>query len=577
MGVQAVLHNLPRFTWRLRSASNEWQPPNDDSYFWADLVTLKTTHDYEQSNQFVFLFPVLLLISLWCVFQLVLCSLQQRDFADDDKVHWRKGRLKTCTYRLQCIVFTLALGAMVTVVVYVIIFSSELSHIGEKLNDSWEPYQESLESGSEVLTLINNTRNGLYVLNESGVEVDDLEEKLKTANDLFTDYYSIANEINWRSSEYDIVYQQNGIRDVSLVWFGFCMLMFLLVYFKGNLYGRHFCCGLDSASRFFLDLFVLLGVTVIFSVVFAQLALSIQVADVCADFDGSVEKIVAEEAKPVWNITLYYVYCDGRFDYRSGLDDGYEIIVECEEQIAEVVEDVNSSALNTSVKVVASNVESWFTQTLYNVAWLVFNGTDCNATGIHKEYAAVKEAICYDGLNDWFILYLLQSVVGCLLILSRCCFWRCCRQEVNALPRSVSNSASQDFWVSCQNELDALPPSINLGKLALLPENRKENSQFQPYYGSIVCESLVVAPNRALSLSDRAMKAEINKLTRKLRSIRMDGDRERAAEAMKASGSSPFAVEKSMAIIRREGLEMVHVPVLKPGKKKKTMIKRFRR
>jgi len=523
MDVQAILHSVPRFTWSLESTNNAWQPPENWD-FWKDLSS--KSPPYEQSMQVLLLSPLIFLFSAWFLYQCIVCSI---NFCkSSERVHI--GRLKPCVRCWLMVMLAVALGAMISVVVYTILLGKQFLVIEKWVNKSYVPYHNAMTNTTTILSLLNNSSSVLNSLDESGVNISDIEGSFEMAFNELNKYYSVASDIDWTFSEEDKAYQRKVFRDVSLLWLFLCVLLFVLTWFRGWLYGKY-CCGLYLWFRLLFCLVLLVGIIIIIGLVAAQFALSVQVADVCDDFAGSVHKVINQTENPSSSdVALYYIYCDGRFDYREDLQNGYELLLNNSDAVFSCVEHVNSSsAFNNSTKYMAMELWSLYQETITKSGWLVYTGTDCNATGIHKNCLEVEDLVCTSALNDWCLLWLLQLLTGCFLIFSNCFFHSCCRKQEFAKPLT-ERFVQTDYYARVDDGAVILkyPPFPETGEV---------------YSGS---------PSNEKTRSQQGLKAEVQTYVSKLRSV-SSTERELYAEKLKSQGFSCYAVEKAMAILRREG------------------------
>merc|ERR1719193_2716765 len=160
---------------------------------------------------------------------------------------------------------------------------------------SYVPYKNAMTNTSDIVRSLDECRNMSDILEGNGVDVSSIKGIFVTVPKDLDTYYSAVN-IDWTITENAKADQTKYIKDVSLGWFILCVLLFVITWFWGWLYGK-FCCGLALVLRLLLRVVLIVGTIVIFGLVTAQFALSVQVADVCDDFAESVHKVINKTEK----------------------------------------------------------------------------------------------------------------------------------------------------------------------------------------------------------------------------------------------------------------------------------------
>jgi len=434
MDAQRILHSIPRFTWRLKITDNEWQPP-DKWNFWEDFAS--DSSPYEQSLWILLLSPIIFLFFAWFLYQCFVCSVRFCNSKKRAERGMSLGRLKPWARCWLMVVLMFALGTMISVILFTIFLGKQVDVIEKLVNMSYVPYKNAMTNTSNIVSTLEECRNMSDILEGNGVDVSSIKGIFVTVPKWLDTYYSAVN-IDWTITENAKADQTKDIKDVSLVWFILCVLLFVMTWFRGWLYGK-FCCGLALVLRWLIRVVLIVGTIVIFGLVAAQFTLSVQVADICDDFAESVHKVINKTEKPLASdIVLYYVYCDGRFDYREDLRHGYMLLQNNSGAIFSCVEGVtSSSAFDNNTKHTAMKMWNLYSKTMVNTRWLIYTGTDCNATGIHKDSLEVEETVCTTALNDWCLLWLLQLLTGCFLIFSNFFFHSCCRKHEFAKHESL--------------------------------------------------------------------------------------------------------------------------------------------
>ena len=157
-----------------------------------------------------------------------------------------------------------------------------------------------------------------------------------------------------------------------------------------------------------------------------QFGISVEVADICADPNDATIQAVSSGlgGSADFNDTLlileYYVYCDESHSNNpllDAIDDTRELLA----NLSSVILTLETYSNGTNVEDEVDDLSASYNKSVVQTGALAGH-LECDE--INGYYNDLIDSFCYDLLDEWFSLYLMQGITVVLLLVRMCIICR---------------------------------------------------------------------------------------------------------------------------------------------------------